>query len=286
MKGPDKSITQRLAFIKYLYGLAAEQSKAAEPMNAVSLLMMHDAVELFLVLAAESYNVSTKDREFMGYWDVLKGKLPNGDLSLKEPMRRLNTARVNLKHRGIMSSRIDIENFRGSLTTFFQENTTRAFGLDFNAISLVDLVTCEAGRNELKEAQREIEKNNLKEALSHCRLAFHYVVDDYESKTASVSPYTPDLRYHAGPIPELQSFVDDIKRLFEQLESKVKILSLGIDGKKYRRFEVLTPYAWKSPLGTYEHEWGRRHTDIILKKDDADYCLNFVVETALILEQL
>jgi len=286
MKTPDKSTTQRLAFIKYLYGLGAEQSKTAEPMNAVSLLMMHDAVELFLVLAAESYNVSTKDREFMDYWDILKGKLSNGDLSLKEPMRRLNTARVNLKHRGIMSSRIDIENFRRSVTTFFEENTPRAFGIDFNTLSLVDLVTCEAARNELKEVQQEIEKNNFKEALSHCRLAFHYVMDDYENRTASVSPYKPDLRDHAGPIPELQSFVDDIKRWVEQLESKVKILSLGIDGKKYRRFEMLTPYAWKSPSGTYELTWGRRHTGIILKKDDSDYCLNFVIETALILEQL
>lgn len=44
----DKAVTRRLAFIRYLFNRAVEQSKKSEPLSSVSLLMFHDAIELFL----------------------------------------------------------------------------------------------------------------------------------------------------------------------------------------------------------------------------------------------
>jgi hypothetical protein len=44
----EESIVRRLAFIKYLYAVAIEQSKRPEPLCSASILTFHDAIELFL----------------------------------------------------------------------------------------------------------------------------------------------------------------------------------------------------------------------------------------------
>lgn len=56
-------------------------------------------------------------------------------------MKRLNKARVQLKHYGTSPSKLDIEAFRATVTNFFDENTPKIFGIDFSSVSLVDLVT-------------------------------------------------------------------------------------------------------------------------------------------------
>jgi hypothetical protein len=291
----DKSTTGRLAFSKYLYNLGVEQSTSAEPMNSVSLLMMHDAVELFLQAACEYLDIGKPQVEFMAYWDVLKDKLPDGGLSQRESMRRLNKARVALKHQGTMPSRLDIEAFRASVTNFFEENTPRVFGVQFATISLIDLVACEPARSKLKEAQREIEEHKIEAALSDCCLAFHFLLDDYEDRIMNrlgestvFSDHMESLRRHGGHhYPELQDFVDNIRELFDYLHDTVKILSLGIDYQKYVKFTRLTPNATKMSDGHYEVTWRRRRgAKNDLTKHHADYCLSFVIEAALVLQRM
>jgi hypothetical protein len=180
MSRPDKSTIERLSFIKFLYGLGVEQSKAAEPMNAASLLTLHDSVELFLQLASECLDIGKKGMNFLEYWDVLSRKLPDEGLTQREAMRRLNHARVALKHHGTRPSRSDVEAFRVTATTFFAENTHRVFGVPFESISLIDLVAYEVVRTTLEQAQQQISEGRFKDALSSCRLAFHLLLDQYE----------------------------------------------------------------------------------------------------------
>lgn len=101
----DKStVIKRLAFIKYLYKLAVDQSKRPEPLCSASILTFHDAIELFLQLASEHLNVGKQQPSFMEYWDLISQKLSNQELTQKESMRRLNRARVALKHHGTLPS--------------------------------------------------------------------------------------------------------------------------------------------------------------------------------------
>ncbi len=131
---------QRLAFIRYLYAIAVEQSRQSEPFGAASVLTFHDSVELFLQLAAETKGINTADLKFMQYWDVLKPHLQNGELRQKEEMRRLNKSRVDLKHIGILPSKLVIEALRANTTSFFEENTPLVFGIEFGKISMTYLI--------------------------------------------------------------------------------------------------------------------------------------------------
>lgn len=55
-----KESTRRLAFIKYLYNMAVEQSMKPEPTCASSVLTFHDSIELFLEPASEHLDIGKK----------------------------------------------------------------------------------------------------------------------------------------------------------------------------------------------------------------------------------
>ena len=90
-------------------------------------------------LASEHLNLGKNQVHFMEYFELLK--LPNDQtLSKKESIRRLNNARVALKHDGILAPKFEIDALRANVTDFFESNTKLAFGLDFHSISMLNLV--------------------------------------------------------------------------------------------------------------------------------------------------
>src|SRR6266496_2832550 len=118
----DETEMRRLAFARYLFTLGVSQSKAAEPLAPASLLTFHDAVELYLQLASERLNVGKAQPNFMEYWDFINPKLAPEELPQKESMRRLNKARVALKHHGTFPSKLDVESFRATTASFFEDS--------------------------------------------------------------------------------------------------------------------------------------------------------------------
>lgn len=160
--GLDHHKMRRLAFVRYLYETAVSQSHAPAPLKCASILTMHDAAELFLQLACEHLNVGAQQPSFMDYWDLLNKKLDSGELAQKESMRRLNKARVALKHSGTLPSDLDVEAFRATATSFLQDNTPLVFGVEFDGVSLAEYVNPESSRTILKEAQDAIAAGEIR----------------------------------------------------------------------------------------------------------------------------
>lgn len=105
--------------------MGLEQSRQSESTSFFSILTFHDSVEMFLKLAAEHKNVRAEKLSFIEYWD----KLPQ--LTLKESMQSLNARRVNLKHKGIIPAKIEVEASRVHTTDFFTQNSHQIFGVEF-----------------------------------------------------------------------------------------------------------------------------------------------------------
>jgi hypothetical protein len=92
MSNLDKEIIiRRLAIIKYLYNLGAQQSMQVDMVAGFSILSFHDCAEMFLLLVAENKGMKGEN-VFMDYWN----KIP--ELTLKESMRILKERRVNIKN--------------------------------------------------------------------------------------------------------------------------------------------------------------------------------------------
>src|SRR5687767_13615592 len=104
---PPADIMRRLAFAKYVYSLGILESRKRAPLSAAALFMFHDAVELFLEAGSEYLDTGKPQPNFLDYWDLLS-KRSSEPISHKESMRRLNKARVSLKHHGTMPSGEDV----------------------------------------------------------------------------------------------------------------------------------------------------------------------------------
>lgn len=92
---------------------------------------------------------------------------------------------------------------------------------------------------------------------------------------------SPFSRYYYG-----FKSVNEISRRFRDIEEIIKIMRLGIDVKKYTRFQQLTPLLC-SVLGNTKPTISRKDRDIYgkLTLADVDFCINFILESALTLQE-
>lgn len=291
---PEQTM-RRLAFVRYLYSQGVEQSRRPYPHAAVSLLTFHDAVELFLVLAYEHLNAHVKgEREpaFMDYWKLLRRRVPPDGLSQESSMQRVNKARVSLKHRGVLPSSLDLESYRASVTSFFEENTPAVFELELSSISMIELVQCAGARNELTEAQTLAQRGNVEEALAKIALGFAVLIDDYEDRKRGGLARSPfffgrSFAFLSGfylrvEDRKLREFFDNASDALESLREAVKILALGIDYRRYAKFRALTPGVHRTLGGymTQEAAW-----DTPPGPAAYEYCLDFAIESAMRIQE-
>jgi hypothetical protein len=175
-KAPDALTARRMAFIRYLLESAIAESGKPEPTCSAGLLGMHDSVELFLQLASEHLDVGRKRIEFMEYFDLIALALGR-ELSQKERMRRLNNARVGLKHSGIHPSSREIEGFRVTCQHFFEDNVPLVFGTSLDGLALIEFVEPEPVRQQLQDAHAHLLNRELANSLAKAAIAFARLVE-------------------------------------------------------------------------------------------------------------
>jgi hypothetical protein len=285
----DEAKMRKLAMIQYMYTLAIDHVNKPEPLNMVAILNFHDAVELFLALAAEHLNVGKEDQKFVTYWDVINPALPNKDFGQRASMTRLNKARVGWKHYGIPIPTVEIENFRTNVADFFRENTSKVFGIAFEEISMAILVQGVEVRDRLLKAEQLNSNGEIKAALKETAIAFHDLFNRFEWRAVEQNSVHLEgvssrrFSHVEWSAPrELSSFAKEIEKELNTLHEQVKLLSLGIDYRRYIRFQWLAPTVFLAMDGIYysvEDAYGQSHQDYL-------FCYHFVIECALRLQEI
>ncbi|MFX1392646.1 MAG: hypothetical protein ACFFAH_03645 [Promethearchaeota archaeon] len=287
----DPPTIKRLSFIKYLYQIAVEQSHKPEPQNSVAVLMFHDSIELFLELAAEflGCNISS-NTSFMGYFELINSKLSNNQLSQKVAMNRLNKSRVNLKHNGVLLTTGDIESFRVNAKNFFEENTQLVFEIELEKLSLIDLIDNDFIRNILKDAKNDSQNGDHKSALERLSIAYNQLTIDYEKSKKTIYNNSAfligeNLEYEFG-FGEVGS-LENIKGTIKEIQNILKPILFNFDMRKYIKFKHLTPevlFYGKKDYDKNDVYWHFGENKSFSAKE-VDFCLNFIIECALKLQE-
>lgn len=294
---------QRLAFIRHLYKAAVTQSYAPSPMKCASVLALHDAVELFLQLAAERLNVASEKINFMDYWERIGPKLSPVELTQKESMRRLNKARVALKHHGTFPSDLDIEAFRATTSSFFGENTPSIFCVEFDSISLVEYVVPEISRALLREAEFDIASGSFEFALDKTAIAYEEMMLHRKKEKIDHNLYPPlyfnnrldrnplktaEMKWGVSYDKYLVGCVDQLVDSIKSMQVVIDTLTLGIDYRKYSLFKQIVPSTVRTQDGKWHtrRQTTRSHSAFLEpNSENAAFCISFVIETALALSQ-
>jgi hypothetical protein len=154
----------RLTLVRFLYEGGVEQSRRPTPLSGLAILQLHDATEFFLQAAAEHKGVILdRNTDFMSYWPAMERAGIN--LGRQETMRRLNRARVMLKHDGTLPAHQNVDDFRDKVGAFLEENFPPIFGIRLAEVSLSSLVKSEPIRTLLQASEQAFNSANYPEAV-------------------------------------------------------------------------------------------------------------------------
>lgn len=290
-------IINRLAKIKYLYKIGIEQSMQVGAFAGFSILSFHDCAEMFLLLVLEDKGDPrpqsdwNKNIQFMKYWEWFD------NLTLRESMNMLKERRRNIKHKGIFPSKSDIEESRITITQFFRENTPIQFGIDFDTLSISDLIVYPNVKEYVNKAEFHLSQNSIYECLVNAKIGFEELLSTYESDKRQWNDSLFSVGEKVGnEYRNLVSSNKEGRRWFEQVTKTtnavrkiIKVTALGIDYKKYALFDFITPRVLEGCNETgkiFVPELKENfEARINNKREDCQFCINFVIDCALKLQE-
>ena len=291
----NPNTVRRLAFIRFLYSQGLDQAVRPQPLAATALLSFHDAVEMFLLLAAEHLGVNLdRNTTFDGYWAQVSAQA-GVQLPSRNAMRRMNNSRVNFKHHGSIPSATDLDQFRADVTTFFTDAIRAVFDADFTSIDMTNLVTQQAALTRIRSAETHARQGDYVEALALLSEGLKYLLDDYaERKRTSYDRSAFSFgAEHAFDELDARPFLKIDQKLGEQImflteaayemQRALRVLAVGLDYRRYARFELLAPRILRSRNGQREVK-----PTPGLQVGDAEYqfCKQFVIEAAIRLAEM
>lgn len=294
----DEQSVKRLAFIRMLYEQGVAQAKQPMPMGASGILPLHDAVEMFLVLAGEVLNEPVdKNTKFLDFWRKFK----TVELSQGHAMQRLNNDRNDLKHAGGIPSEERVAAAVASTFAFFDDNVPRVFTTSLWSVDTSYVIPQADARKWVKKATDRFDAGEGGAALALLQLALLHVLRSHRwphstlmakvAKSSFRSRLASDFRAAFG-----RSFnvpVSDAARALEQMEKTIGALqdgfqwvALGGNLYHYARFQMLTPSTIHWAGGTDEEAIDRiltsqRVASMKPTREEFEFCRQFVVTTAL-----
>jgi hypothetical protein len=304
---PDSLTMARLALIRLLYIQGAEQSRLPSPRAYSGILTLHDAVELFLGLVADRLGANLPDHlAFMRYWDELhpnKLGVRGVDLSGRGGMDRLNRLRNGFKHAGTLPGVPAVEQARAEVTTFFEDNTLKVFGISFDQIDMADVVPQQNARTKLKEAAARNSSGARIEAMALVVDAFKEVFDarvrpspfrgspfsfgqniSYPLRRSQIETIfrqvDPNGLLHGRNLAEQIHLVMESTRA---IQVGMRVIALGIDYVQYLRFQAITPSVFRTADDTRHVVHAPTYAP---RDEDFDWCRQFVITVALRLAEV
>jgi hypothetical protein len=275
---PD--IHKRVVNAKYILERAARiQAESNEMSLSISLLLMHDAVELLMLAVLDHLQAAPKKkREFMDFWSDIKqaGHANPPDFVA---MESLNKLRVGLKHNGILPRSQTVRDLLPRVLGFCENVLKDYCGLIYSEVSLIDLVPDQEVCSLLRDAQKKFFSGEKAEALGDLKIALHKV-EHPKGKHLSLlrAPRKPRLPREVAKAG-WGEYLDELESFLKESASRTNAVMLGVDPVRYASFVRNTPIVQWSASGksTVVHS----STYGAVSEDDFTEMINFLIDYAL-----
>lgn len=153
-------LLKRIMYSKYLLQRAqALSAEGHELALGASILAAHDAVEMLMKVVSDTLNLQWA-HDFKKFWTLVEKK--TGILPPRlGAMDQLNDDRNGFKHKGILPNPSNVtERLRNSLA-FCEEMSQQYLSVDYQSVSLADLIQNIAARTKINEAESAKKSGNL-----------------------------------------------------------------------------------------------------------------------------
>lgn len=222
---------RHLIYCKSLYLHALEHSHSESvPDRAIATLNLDNAIEMFLYALIDYLGAKVPKENFDSLLSVFKNKITemqiNFDVSLlhEVEIRNMHRARNNIQHHGIMPSIDDVERYKTVTHEVLSNLSKSILGLEFEEISLSDLIKDDLVKTLYKKAEEAYFSANYEDALVYVAGTFEQAKKLEQGRIFGSGLMLKWLQ--SGNVDDLTS------KLMEEIE----ILKLRLDYKKYQKY--------------------------------------------------
>ena len=282
MKSLSDNLYRRLTLSKYLFRQARRVLQQSEPYSrGLATSLLHDSVEVLLRVLTERFQIALPWREnFPQLFDSIRNRIDCvGEHSAA--MKRLNTARIGFKHEGLDVSATEAEAFLSNVEAFLTEVCKQELRVDFSTLSLVNAIGHRRTQNWLEKARVALRSEHYAESVAHSATAMAIYLHHRDTRRGE----RVDPSYYIGSCSsDVGAIADWILDYVEPIRVRLDLVSHGIDVVSYDRFEALTPGMSVGEDGTVR-QYGQKSRNTP-SREEARFCYNFAVDSALALRDL
>jgi hypothetical protein len=280
-------IHKRVLYAKLLLRRAIRtQEEKSDPSFAISVLLLHDAVEMLMVSVTDKLHLKAPS-QFSDFWKTLVEK-GHAEPPYRNAMERLNKTRVGFKHHGIIPNSAVAREFVTNSKAFCEDVSKTYLDLDFDSLSLADLIENPKARNLLKQSQEEFTRGEKDEAFGSLRKSFDIILAELRidiplvKNSSGRTPHLPEnigIRQLDGRIRDLNKYLEAQNQFLTNLTITVNMMMLGADLQRYSYFVANTPIVQYAYSGDSSVIYSKTFESV----DESVFvtCYEFVVDFAL-----
>ncbi len=173
----------QLILTKYLFDQGVSTLDNDNAMACgLAISLFQDSVELLCWTIAKEVDAPVKGKDsFEQIWDSVKSASKNKgaiELPLKAKMIEMNKARVLFKRYGNLPNPLDATKFMGFTEEFLQQAIEQFYNLQFDDISLADLVKNNSVRDKIKLAEKHFSDEKYSDCIRECAEAEYLISID------------------------------------------------------------------------------------------------------------
>jgi hypothetical protein len=221
----SKELLDRLVCAKYVFRKGSEILEKNESFaSGIAISHFQDSAEIVLRVIVEYLHCSIKDNAaFNQIMDAIDNK-DSRKLSHRSALNQLNKARVNFKHFGLEPKVEDTKKLKNDLEGFFPNSLSTFLNIDYDSISLTNLIGYVRVENFLNKAEEYILDHKFGESINNSAIAFGI----YQSRFFTNTPMKLNSlnRYDDR---ELQRWAQEIEKAIIENQKQLNLIIHGIN---------------------------------------------------------
>ncbi|MCY3681343.1 MAG: hypothetical protein OXH16_08090 [Gemmatimonadetes bacterium] len=279
---------ERLLISRLLLEQAIRQlDTGGQHSEGFAVLSLHDCVEIVLRIIGESVEAPFKEHEsFSGLINKIETKTDK-TIPGRQELFRLNKARVDFKHMGMLPRSEDIRAIAINIHSFLFLSSERFLNINFSDVSIIDAVQNENIKSKLKEAEQDIQRDQYIDAIKKCAVLWHEVLSLFprieEERWSGILNIRPPEVDDSDLRNSLEYFTRELEEKFSTIHTDLQLLINGVDLRDYRRFKAIIPIVHRTVGGKISIVQIR--DDSFYDQARARFCLKFLIDTSLLAER-
>ncbi len=280
----EKGLLDRLVCAKYLFKKGQERLFSNSYYSeGEAVLLFQDSVEMTLRVIAEHLGCSLKPNAGFDALIVKINSMGRSKVPYSSSLAQMNKSRVGFKHHGLSPRKNDVLKFSSDLDSFYPQAFEDFLDVDFNTVSLVDLVLYARTRNHLKAAEEYHAEQNYRESVFSSAKAFQLFRYNIDSRKVI---FPRKLYGHfLGQDPKAAQWKLEVETAIDKHQSLLDLVLMGIDMVEYQKYYSITPNVAMTISGSFQVLPRGLQTMPEHGIEESLFCMNFVLESVMRVEQ-